>query len=388
MEPTPIARVPDSRLHVLEVIGNGIVGGMESVVQRLIERLPRERFAVTALCPFESPLVERLRAMAIEVVIVPMPDDPPWPSVQTALALVQSHGIDVLHSHLENAHLLAGLVGSLSGLPVLATVHGRQISMLDLEVHRAAGTHLNVVCRHSHLHALGIGLSASHLSWIPNGVDTEAFCPRPRADAGLRRDLGIDATAPLIGCVGRFSVEKGPEVFVRASLLLRSLLPDAHFVMVGDGPMREAMQAMAQRFGLADRLHLPGARHDMPEVYRQLDLLVCASHSEAMPLAVMEAMATALPVIGTRVGGLPDLIEPGRTGWLVAPGDFQGIANRVAHVFETPGEYEAMRQAARERVVDRFNIEASVAAIGRLLTELAARRTAWRGARSATGAAG
>lgn len=378
MEPTPIARVPDTRLHILEVIGNGIVGGMESVVQRLVERLPRERFAVTALCPYESPLVERLRAMATEVVIVPMPDDPPWPSVQAALALVQSHGIDLIHSHLENAHLLAGMVGSLSGLPVLATVHGRQISMLDLEVHRAAGTHLNVVCRHSQLHALGIGISASHLSCIPNGVDTELFSPGPRADAGLRRDLGIDRTPPLIGCVGRFSAEKGPEVFVRATLLLRSLLPDAHFVMVGDGPMRKAMQAMGERFGMAGRLHLPGLRSDMPEVYRQLDLLVCPSHSEAMPLAVMEAMASALPVVGTRVGGVPDLIEPGRTGWLVAPGDFQGIANRVAHVFESPGELEAMRQAARARVVERFNLDGSVAAIARLMTELAARRARQR----------
>jgi glycosyltransferase involved in cell wall biosynthesis len=388
MEPTPITRVPDSRLHVLEVIGNGIVGGMENVVLRLIERLPRERFAITALCPFESPLVERLRAMAIEVVIVPMPNDPPWSSIQTTLALAHSHGIDVLHAHLENAHVLAGLVGSLGGLPVLATVHGRQLSMLDLEVQRAAGTHVNVVCRHSHLHALGIGIGASHLGWIPNGVDTDVFGPGPRADIGLRRDLGIDRAAPLIGCVARFSAEKGPEVFVRATLLMRSLLPDAHFVMVGEGPMREAMQAMADRFGLTGRLHQAGLRSDMPEVYRQLDLLVCPSHSEAMPLAVMEAMASGLPVIGTQVGGVPDLIEPGQTGWLVAPGDFQGIATRVAQVFETPGELAAMGQAARARVVERFNLDASVAATARLLTELATRRPGWRGARSATGAAG
>jgi glycosyltransferase involved in cell wall biosynthesis len=388
MEPTPIARVPDSRLHVLEVVGNGIVGGMESVVQRLIERLPRERFAVTAMCPAESPLADRLRALAIEVVIVPMPDDPPWPSVQTAHALVQSHGIDVIHSHLENAHLLAGLVGSLSGIPVLATVHGRQISMLDLEVHRAAGTHLNVVCRHSHLHALGVGISASHLSWIPNGVDTEVFCPGPRSGSGLRRDLGIPDNVPLIGCVGRFSAEKGPEVFVRASLLLCSLLPEAHFVMVGDGPMRDAMQAMSRRFRIDDRLHLPGVRDDMPEVYRQLDLLVCSSHSEAMPLALTEAMATGLPVIGTRVGGVPDLIEPGLTGHLVAPGDFQGISNRVMHVYETKGELASMGEAARARAVERFNLDASVTAIGRLLTELGARRSTWRSPRSVAGATG
>ena len=126
MEPILVTRVTDARVHVLEIIGNGIVGGMESVVQRLIERLPLERFAVTAICPFEGPFADRLRALDIEVVVVPIPDDPPWPSVQSTCALVRSLGIDVIHSHLENAHALAGLVGSLTGTPVLATVHGRQ----------------------------------------------------------------------------------------------------------------------------------------------------------------------------------------------------------------------------------------------------------------------
>lgn len=374
MEPILVTRVTDARVHVLEIIGNGIVGGMESVVQRLIERLPLERFAVTAICPFEGPFADRLRALDIEVVVVPIPDDPPWPSVQSTCALVRSLGIDVIHSHLENAHALAGLVGSLTGTPVLATVHGRQISMLDLEVQRAAGTHLNVVCRHSQLHALGVGVSASHLKWIPNGVDTQTFCPGTRAAAGLRQDLGIEDAAPVIGCVGRFSAEKAPEVFVRAALLLRTLLPEARFVMLGDGPMRESMREMAERFGLGGWLYMPGIRTDMPEVYRQIDLLVCPSHSEAMPLAVMEAMASALPVVGTRVGGVPDLIEPGKNGWLVAPGDFQGIANRVAHVFQTVGEREQMQQAARARAVARLSLDASVDATAQLLIELASRR--------------
>ena len=144
-----------SRIHVLEIIGNAIVGGMENSVLRLIERLPPPRFSVSALCPFEGPYSERLRAAGAEVHIVPMPDDPPWSAIHLACALIKSHAVDVLHSHLPNAHVLAGIAGRLSGKPVLATIHGRQLTPLDLEVHRSAGTHLHVVCKQSQFNALG-----------------------------------------------------------------------------------------------------------------------------------------------------------------------------------------------------------------------------------------
>src|SRR4051812_40602272 len=97
--------------HVLEVGGNAIVGGMESCVEKLVAGLPRARFAVTALCPFESPFTERLRRHDVEVLVTPMPDDPTWASVQMTTALVKAGGIDLLHAHLPNAHLLAGIVG-------------------------------------------------------------------------------------------------------------------------------------------------------------------------------------------------------------------------------------------------------------------------------------
>ena len=117
---TPAA---DARVHVLQVVGNAIVGGMESWVLRLVEKLPRERFLVSALCPFEGDLSERLRHLGAEVLITPMPEDPPWTSVQMASSLVRAGGIDLLHAHLPNAHLLAGLAGRLTGKPEIGRAH-------------------------------------------------------------------------------------------------------------------------------------------------------------------------------------------------------------------------------------------------------------------------
>lgn len=364
----------ESRLHVLEVIGNAIVGGMETWVERFIERMPRERYRFTALCPFESPYTDRLRALGVEVLIAPMPDDPPWSTIQLATALVAADGIDLLHAHMPKAHLLAGLVGRLTGRPVLTTIHARQVSLLDLEVHRAAGSHMSVVCRQAYFHALGLGVSAGHLSCETNGVDVDAFQPRPRAAGSLRDELRIPADAPLLGFVGRLSPEKGPAVFVRAALLLHSRAPEVHFVMVGEGPMEGELRRQAELFGLNGRLHFAGLRRDMQAVYNQLDVVVSSSNSEAMPLALMEAMACGLPVVATRVGGVPDLVEHGETGWLVGPGEFDDIAGRCAELVANAAMRRRMGERARQRVVERFDLVDCMERMDALIARLAQAR--------------
>jgi glycosyltransferase involved in cell wall biosynthesis len=376
-DPFSSARVP-GRIHVLEVIGNAIVGGMETYVERLVENLPPERFAITALCPFESPFTERLRARDIEVLVTPMPDDPPWSSIQMTCAMVKAGAIDLLHAHLPNAHVLAGIAGRLTGKPVLATLHGHRIGVLDLEVHRNSGTHLSVVCRQSYFHALGLGVSAGQLSCNPNGVDTEAFQPRPRPVDGLRATLGIPAAHRVVGFLGRLSPEKGPEVFLRAALLAQAKLPDTHFVFVGDGPLAPQLREAVARFRLEDRVHLAGMRRDVAATLNDMDVLVSSSHSEAMPLAVMEAMASGLPVVATRVGGIPDMIDQGESGWLVAPNDFEEIATRLQQILDTPGELARMSAAARQRAVEKMALSDTVERMAALMTRLVPTRTTQR----------
>jgi glycosyltransferase involved in cell wall biosynthesis len=376
-DPFSSARAP-GRIHVLQVIGNAIVGGMETYVERLVEHLPRDRFTLTALCPFESPFTERLRARDIEVLVTPMPDDPPWSSIQMTCAMVKAGAIDLLHAHLPNAHVLAGIAGRLTGRPVLATLHGHRVGVLDLEVHRNAGTHLSVVCRQSYFHALGLGVSAGQLSCNPNGVDTEAFQPRSRPADCIRAALGIPASAKVVGFLGRLSAEKGPEVFLRAALLAQSKLTDTHFVFVGDGPLAPQLRESIARLRLEDRVHLPGLRRDVAAVLNDIDVLVSSSHSEAMPLAVMEAMASGLPVVATRVGGVPDMIDQGESGWLVAPNDFEEIATRLQQILATPGELTRMSAAARRRAVEKMALSDTVERMAALMTRLVPTRATQR----------
>jgi glycosyltransferase involved in cell wall biosynthesis len=238
----------DRRLNVMEIIGNSIVGGMETYVARLLEHLPGDRFKMICVCPFESRFTTRLRELGGEVFITRMADDPAWESIQLLTALTRMQAIDVIHAHLANAHVLAGLVGELTRTPVLATIHARTMSMLDLEAHRLTGTHLSVVCQASYLQALNLGVRSDRLHFIPNGVDGSAFTAEQRSNR-LQELLGIPQDTPLIGFVGRLSPEKGPEVFVRAAWIARQSRPDLHFALIGEGPMLERLRTTVSALG-------------------------------------------------------------------------------------------------------------------------------------------
>lgn len=368
----PGSALATRRIHVMELVGNAIVGGMECWVERLLQHLPRERFRITVVCPYEGRFSAAMRALGADVVCIPMPEDPAWSAAQLGQALARSTGVDLLHAHLPNAHALGGLVSRLTDLPLLCTVHGRQLTLLDLEVHRAVRSHLSVVCRHSYLHALGVGVDRRRLSCEPNGVDTRCFHPGPRPLDGLRHQLGMDAAAPLVGFVGRLSPEKGPEQFLRAAALLaEGLPPGTRFVMVGEGPLRGSLEADLARLGLGERVRMAGQREDMSTLYRELDVLVSCSHSEAMPLAVMEGLASGVPVVGTRVGGMPEIVQHGVSGWLVAPRDIEDLAGRIRQLLDAPERRQAMGAAARRDMVERLDLRPSLDRVAALMQALA-----------------
>jgi Glycosyltransferase len=319
-----------ARTHILQIVGNAIVGGMENYVVRLVERLPRDRFGVSVLAPFESPFTDQLRECGADVFITKVTDEPSWQSIQLASSLIQSRAVDVIQSHLPNAHVLAALAGRLTGRPVLATVHGRAMTTLDMEVQKLTGTHLAVVCRHSYFQALGVGIDPRQVHFLPNGVDTERFRPQRVRTGPLRTRFGVAPETMLVGFIGRLSAEKGPDLFLRMALSVRAQCPEAEFILIGEGAMLKQLETFAKRFGIADAVHFAGTREDMPAVFNELDVVVSSSLSEAMPLAVMEAMASGLPVVACKAGGIPDLVAHGLTGWLAGrSADYEELAASV-----------------------------------------------------------
>lgn len=362
----------DSRIHILEVLGNAIVGGMENYVRNLLRRLPADEFRVTCLCPFESAVTADLRAAGYPVFIAAMEEDPPWRSLQTAVEIIHQCEIDLLHAHLTKGHVLAGLAGCVTHKPVVATIHEKTVTTHELGIKRLTGSHVIVVCQEAYMQALALGIPAADVTLIRNGVDLTRFTPE--AGGGqFRTAVGIPADAPLVGFIGRLAPEKGPDHFVRAARHVHRSRPEAHFVLVGEGPMAQELRDMVQAMGLSDRVHLDGLWSDVSQVYPALDILAQTSRAEGMPLALLEGMACGRPVVAIGVGGVLELVEVGSTGLIAGPGDWQGVGNLLLELLAHPQQREEMGRAARRRAEALFDLQDSARATAALFHELVGR---------------
>jgi glycosyltransferase involved in cell wall biosynthesis len=152
--------------------------------------------------------------------------------------------------------------------------------------------------------------------------------------------------------VGRLQPEKGVDVFLRAAALVSARVPSARFVVVGDGPLRGELEALAGRLGLEGRVEFLGYRPDARELLGGLDVLAVSSRSDGAPLVVLEALTAGVPVVGSAVGGIPDQIRHGREGLLVPPGDPHALADALAALVAEPARARAMGAAGRRRARD------------------------------------
>lgn len=379
-------------LQVLQIIGNAIVGGMETYVSNLITRLPSDEFQVTCLCPYESAFTASLRRFGFKVYITPIQDDPAWRSVEMAVELIRQHRIDVIHSHLLNAHTLAGVAGRLTNTPAVSTIHARTLWTQEISVTRLTGTHLIAVCQEAYAQALASGIPADSITVIPNGVDTQRFTPQ-RSGAAFREAIGVPPETPLVGFVGRLAWEKGPDKFLQVAERIRRHRPDVCFAMVGEGPMESELRDTIRQLGLQDCVHLAGMRHDTENVYPAFDLLLQTSRSEAMPMVLLEGMACALPVVAIGVGGVAEMVEGGTNGVLVSPGnwsyvaspypgDWEGVAAAAIELLNQPARLRRMGQAGRKRAEDvfdlRHNVRETAAVFQRLVKPAVMKNGVWQ----------
>jgi glycosyltransferase involved in cell wall biosynthesis len=244
-----------------------------------------------------------------------------------------------------------------------------EVNATELGIARMVGSHLVLVCQQAYGHALSLGIPESRVTLIPNGVDVKEFRPNvPAID--LRARFGIPNDSPLVGYVGRFNWEKGPDLFVRMVEIVHRKRKDVHFVMVGDGPMRDELHALAAELGVTGCLHFAGLLMNTPQVYPAFDLLVQTSNIEGMPYALLEGMACGLPSAVINVGGVGELAVAGVTGTLSAQGDYGGVAEAVLMLLENPEQMKQMGLAARQRVERCFNIRDRIAQFAGLFQTL------------------
>ncbi len=387
-------KITDGRPLVAHVVYRFAVGGLENGVVNLINRLPGERWRHVVIALTEAEASMRSRIARADAGCLELHKAPGhlWREMPRLVRLLRELRPAIVHTR-NLAALEAQVPAALAGVPV--RVHGEH----GWDVHDPDGRsrRYRLVRRlyrpfvHHHValsaqiarYLAGCGVPASRISRICNGVDTQRFRPA----AGGAPERGVLAAAPfaiegafVVGTVGRLHAVKDQALLVRAAARALAQAPDARkrlrLVIVGDGPLRADLQAAISAAGLTDIAWLAGEQAQVADWLRALDLFVLPSLAEGISNTILEAMACALPVIATRVGGNDELVEAPATGALIAAGDESALAEQILSMLADPQRARGMGRAARERVERHFSLEAMVAAYGALYERLLARRAA------------
>jgi len=236
----------------------------------------------------------------------------------------------------------------------------------------AAADRVIVVNREVQDLVTALGVPPERLAWVPNGVDVERFRPAaPNEKARARAQLGLAAGERVALYVGRLEHMKGVDLLLAGwGRLDPALRQAARLVLVGDGPERAALEALARSLGLADSVRFAGEQPGVLDYYHAADLFVLPSRTEGLSNALLEAMACGLPVAVSRVGGALDLVQDGVSGLFFEPEDAALLARRLESLFDASAGWARMGQAARASVTANASLAATIQRVEDLYQQL------------------
>tara|TARA_R110002049_G_scaffold305056_3_gene501093 strand:+ start:47611 stop:48771 length:1161 start_codon:yes stop_codon:yes gene_type:complete len=214
----------------------------------------------------------------------------------------------------------------------------------------------------------------SKVNVIRNGVDCQRFVPSDQARRDVRQELGLASSTPLIGIVAALRSEKNHEMLVRAASQMRSEHPDAHWLIVGDGPTRELIETTAAELGVSDRIHLLGTRHDTPRLVAALDVFTLCSLNEASPVSILEALACGVPCVATDVGSVRESVQEGVTGHLIPSEDVDAMSQTISGLLCDKARCVSMGVAGRQLVLTSGSLQSMVEGYEQLTVKLYNRR--------------
>jgi glycosyltransferase involved in cell wall biosynthesis len=352
------------RLHVTHVVLSLDVGGLERNVLNQVLVANDVGQQVSVVC-VERPgtLAPRAERGGARVICLNKPPGLRLSVVARMRAALRELRPDVVHVHQIGPMFYTGLAGLGLGVPlVVYTEHGRVNYATRRRLRWLGRAAFRFTAR---FYSLTEDIAADAIAWgvvrpdqvrvIHNGIDTDRFLSAAGATE-VRQGFGIPPRAPVIGTVGRLSEIKRQDVLIRAFARVRQREPLAHLMLVGDGPLRGELQELARRLGIAEVVHFAGYQEQTAPYLHAMTCFALTSRSEGMPQAVLEAGVAGVPVIASRVGGVPEVIDDGETGLMVEPGDETALAAGLLDLLIDRPRAVRLTEAARARVLDRYSI--------------------------------
>jgi glycosyltransferase involved in cell wall biosynthesis len=366
-------------LHAPVVLHARVVTGSGGGPDKTILKSPRfltglgYRCACAFLRPPHDKGFDRLRdrAAAWKAPIYEIDDRSPWDSdlVARSAKLANDLAIDIWHAHDYKTNLLGLLVNRRRPMTLVTTCHGwvqrtwrtliyHQIDRLTLRHYDhviAVSSDVATACRR-------MGVDGTRLSLIENAIDTDQFA-RSRSRREAKREIGWPDGRFLIGAVGRLSPEKGFDLLIRAIAQLVKNGCDIGLAIAGDGPEQANLQNLVSELGLADRVRLLGFQGDLIPLYEAMDVYALSSRREGLPNVLLEAMALEVPVVATKVAGVPTLIDNDKNGILVEAESVGALAEAIGQLVRDTALRSRFAAAGRETIVNRYSFAVRMAKV-------------------------
>lgn len=383
LTPTLDASAASRRTRVLEVTGAMFFGGAERVIAHLCSELDKSRFEPIVCCTRGiGPLGEQLRTQGIEVLLVRASPPARWArrlDPAYLYDLIKRYRPDVVHTHGLPALSAVGPLSYFGVLPYwVHTFHygnypyaRRRHMLLERVLCKrsdaliaVANSQREAVIRQHNVQAERVGL-------IYNGVRSNPFIDKPGVRAAKRAELGLTTDDLVVGSVAVLSEQKGVTYLLRAACDVLARYPATKFVIVGGGPLEDKLKEEAGSLGLDRSIKFTGWRSDVAEILTALDIYVMPSLWEAMPLALLEAMAASRPIVVTDVGDNARFVGQGEFGLVVPPRDVPALARAICDLISEPNRLVELGARASGHYEQNFTVEHMVRAYEKVYAEAA-----------------
>lgn len=373
-----------SPLRVLFAIAVMPVGGAETLLANLVRRMDPSQFQPELCCLKQLGQLGESIARDIPVHYNLMSHTCKYDvRVLPRLArLMQRRKIDaVVTVGAGSSMFWPRLAARWAGVPVVASaLHSTgwpdNVGRLNRALTPLTDAFIAVASEHGRYLVQEERFPADKVHVIPNGVDTDRFRWSASRRARAREQLGFKADTPVCGIVAALRPEKNHELFLKTAARVRSELPNAGFVIIGDGEQRKELQQLTDQLGLTDNVQFLGSRSDVPELLPALDVFSLTSHNEANPVSILEAMASGVPVVATRVGSVAESVADGVTGYVATPGDVDALTRRWLALLADGTRAREMGLAGREAVCARWSLDQMVEGYQRLIRRIFVCKTA------------
>jgi len=370
-------------VKILHIISSGGMYGAEAVILNMSRTL-NEGSHTSILGVFSNSsnpnlqLHEVAAKEAIESHLIPCKAQIDRRAITHIRDLATRTDADLVHAHGYKADIYSYFALRGSRIPLVSTCHtwydnNPLVTLYGVADRRVLRNYAAVVAVSDEVRQrlLKAGVRKEKIHLVRNGIDLRPF---DNASPSLPNALFEDHPS-IVGLIGRLSIEKGVDIFLHAAASVLVELPSTKFVVVGEGPDRDKLESLIDELKLRESVSMLGRRDDMPSVYASLDIMVSASRQEGLPMAILEGMASSLPLIATPVGDVPTLVLDGRTGVMVPPENAALLASAIVTLLRNPAHRERLGAAARKLIEDEFSADRMTADYLHIYEEAASRGT-------------